>query len=344
VSGGGSRRQVVVALGVVDPALVADHLPPDTRFVADPTPDDLRAAVGAVVRADATVDVALLDRMPDLRVLARTGVGVERVDVVEATRRGIAVVVTPGAGTNAVAEGALAMVLHLVKRLRTTTDCVAQGRWAERGDIELGDLDGATIGIVGFGRIGRRVGLLARAFGMTVLAHDPYLTSTGVGTVDGAELVGLDGAELVGLAELRSRSQVVTLHLPLTPQTHHLVDAAFLAAMPAGAVLVNCGRGGLLDLDAAAKALADGRLAGLGLDVFDPEPPQHHPVFDRPDVVLSPHLMGLSVGATRATFSAAARGVTDVLAGRRPAALADPDWDFPESTAPTQTTPTQEEQ
>ena len=195
------------------------------------------------------------------------------------------------------------MILHLVKRLRVTTECVAGGRWAERGGITPGDLDGATIGIVGYGRIGRRVGHLARAFGMTVLAHDPYLA---------------DGAELVGLDELRARSNVVTLHLPLTPQTFHLVDAAFLAAVPEGTILVNCGRGGLLDLDAAARALADGRLAGLGLDVFDPEPPPPHPVFDRTDVVLSPHLMGLSAGATRATFTAAAQGVADVLSGRRP--------------------------
>ncbi|WP_088313147.1 NAD(P)-dependent oxidoreductase [Kineosporia sp. R_H_3] len=323
----GTRRQVVVALGSVDPALVVGHLPAGARFVQDPTPDDLRAAVGAVVRADATVDVALLDRMPDLRVIARTGVGVERVDVAEATRRGIAVVVTPGAGTNAVAEGAMAMVLHLVKRLRATTDCVAQGRWADRGALVLGDLDGATIGIVGYGRIGRRVGRLAAAFGMTVLAHDPYLTGP---------TAQVDGAQLVTLGELRSRANVVTLHLPLTPQTQHLVDDEFLAALPTGAVLVNCGRGGLLDLDAAAKALADGRLAGLGLDVFDPEPPQHHPVFDHPDVVLSPHVMGLSVGATRATFTAAARGVADVLSGRRPAALADPGWTFPDSSTHTQ--------
>jgi D-3-phosphoglycerate dehydrogenase len=306
-----------VALGDVEPDLVTGHLPPDARFVADPGPEDLRDAAGAIVRADALVDAALLDRMPNLRVLARTGVGVERVDVAEATRRGLAVVVTPGAGTHAVAEGALAMILHLVKRLAVTTECVARGRWAERAAITPGDLDGATIGVVGYGRIGRRVGHLARAFGMTVLAHDPYLTQSA------------DRVELVGLNELRSRSQVVTLHLPLTPQTHHLVDAAFLAAMPVGSILVNCGRGGLLDLDAAAHALADGRLAGLGLDVFDPEPPTHHPVFDRTDVVLSPHVMGLSAGATRATFTAAAQGVADVLAGRRPAALANPEWDLP---------------
>ena len=103
-----------------------------------------------------------------------------------------------------------------------------------------------------------------------------------------------------------------------------------------GTILVNCGRGGLLDLDAAAHALAGGRLAGLGLDVFDPEPPIPHPVFDRTDVVLSPHIMGLSVAGTRATFTAAAQGVADVLSGRRPAALANPDWDFPSSVIPAQ--------
>ena len=326
------RRQVVVALGAVEPALVTGHLPSDALFVADPGPQDLADAAGAIARADAVVDAAMLGRMPNLRVLARTGVGVERVDVAEATRRGIAVVITPGAGTHAVAEGALAMILHLVKRLRATTECVAQGRWAERGAISLGDLEGSTIGIVGYGRIGRRVGHLARAFGMTVIAHDPYLADGG----SGAES---DGTELAGLEELRSRSQVVTLHLPLTPQTHHVVDATFLAGMPVGSILVNCGRGGLLDLDAAAQALAEGRLAGLGLDVFDPEPPTHHPVFDRPDVVLSPHLMGLSVGATRATFTAAAQGVGDVLAGRRPAALANPEWDLSQPAVTTQEEP-----
>ena len=316
--------QVVVALGEVAPDLVAGHLPPEARFVADPGPEDLHDAAGAIVRADALVDTALLDRMPNLRVLARTGVGVERVDVAEATRRGIAVVVTPGAGTNAVAEGAFAMILHLVKRLRVTTECVARGRWSERGGITPGDLDGATIGIVGYGRIGRRVGHLARAFGMTVLAHDPYLAERRrAGRPGRAPRAGRTSSRCT----CRSRRR-----------RFHLVDAAFLAAVPVGTILVNCGRGGLLDLDAAARALADGRLAGLGLDVFDPEPPPPHPVFDRTDVVLSPHLMGLSAGATRATFTAAAQGVADVLSGRRPAALANPSGTSPKRP------PAQEEQ
>ena len=307
-----SRTDIVVALGEVATGLVRDHLPSDATFVAKPAAEDLRHATGAIARADVLVDADLFAQTPLLKVVSRTGVGVDRVDIAEATRRGIAVVVTPGAGTNAVAEGTLAMTLHLVKRLRVASACVAQGRWAERGGISMGDLEGATLGIVGYGRIGRRVAHLARAFGMTVLAHDPYITES--------------RPDLVTLEELRSRANVITLHLPLTPETHHLIDADFLAGALPGTILINCGRGGLLDLDAADAALEDGQLAGLGLDVFETEPPGHHPVFHRDDVVLSPHLMGLSAGATRATFAAAAQGVADVLAGRRPAALANPEW------------------
>jgi D-3-phosphoglycerate dehydrogenase / 2-oxoglutarate reductase len=303
-------RPVVVALGRVDPALVAGVLGDAVSFVPDPGPADLAVAVGAIARADAVVDAAFLDRTPLLRVIARTGVGVDLVDLEAASARGITVVVTPGSGTRAVAEGVLALALHLVKRLGPLTDLVRQGRWAERSRIQVGDLDGATIGIVGYGRIGRRVGELAGAFGMRVLAHDPF--SPPPPEVDCPDLGTLAGA-----------SDVLTLHAPLTDQTRHLVDQAFLAGARPGAVLVNCGRGGLLDLDAVLAALQTGRLAGVGLDVFDPEPPPHHPLFDHPDVVLTPHLMGLTRRATAATFADAARGVADVLAGRRPAAVAN---------------------
>jgi D-3-phosphoglycerate dehydrogenase / 2-oxoglutarate reductase len=307
------RRPVVVALGAVDEGLVAGVLGDTIEFVARPGPEELADAEGAIARADAVVDAALLDRAPRLRVLARTGVGVDLVDVAEASARGIAVVITPGSGTRAVAEGVLAHVLHLVKRLAPLTRLVRDGGWAERGRISVGDLDGATLGIVGYGRIGRRVGELAAAFGMRVLAHDPVSPPP-------AEVACPDLGELAGAAD------VLTLHAPLTEATHHLVDAGLLARVRPGAILVNCGRGGLLDLDAALAALESGRLGGVGLDVFDPEPPPHHPLFDHPDVVLTPHLMGLTRRATAATFAAAARGVGDVLAGRRPAALANPGW------------------
>jgi D-3-phosphoglycerate dehydrogenase / 2-oxoglutarate reductase len=307
------RRPVVVALGAVDPTLVTDALGDSIEFVARPGPDDLAIAEGAIARADAVVDAALLARAPRLRVLARTGVGVDLVDLEEASARGIAVVITPGAGTRAVAEGVLAHALHLVKRLAPLTRLVREGRWAERAGVAVGDLDGATIGIIGYGRIGRRVGELAAAFGMRVRAHDPVSPPP-------AEVSCPD------LGELAGASDVLTLHAPLTEATYHLVDAGLLGRIRPGAILVNCGRGGLLDLDAALAALESGRLGGIGLDVFDPEPPPHHPLFDHPDVVLTPHLMGLTRRATAATFAAAARGITDVLAGRRPSALANPDW------------------
>lgn len=307
------RRPVVVALGTVDPTLLTDALGDSIEFVAQPGSNDLAIAEGAIVRADAVVDAALLARAPRLRVLARTGVGVDLVDLEEASARGIAVVITPGAGTRAVAEGVLAHALHLVKRLAPLTRLVRDGGWAERSRVSVGDLDGATIGIIGYGRIGRRVGELAAAFGMRVLAHDPISPPPA-------------GIDCPDLGELAEASDVLTLHAPLTEATYHLVDAGFLGRIRPGAILINCGRGGLLDLDAALAALESGRLGGIGLDVFDPEPPPHHRLFDHPNVVLTPHLMGLTRQATAATFAAAARGITDVLAGRRPAALANPDW------------------
>jgi D-3-phosphoglycerate dehydrogenase / 2-oxoglutarate reductase len=309
----GPSLPVVVALGSVDPALVADVLDGHCRFVPAPAEAELAAAAGAIVRADARVDQALLRCAPRLRVIARTGVGVDLVDVPAATARGIAVVITPGAGAAAVAEGAIGMALHLVKRFGPLTALVREGRWAQRGTVPVRDLDGATLGVVGYGRIGRRTASLGAAFGMQILAYDP------VSEPPGDVCCG-------DLGELAARSDVITLHLPLTEQTRHLVDEAFLARVKPGAVLVNCSRGGLIDTDAVWRALVAGRLSGVGLDVFDPEPPDPHPLFRHPGVVLTPHLMGLSRQATAATFTAAARGVLDVLSGREPAAVANPAW------------------
>ena len=306
-------RPVVVALGTVEPALVTGVLGDEIAFVADPSEQHIASAIGAIVRADAVVDAAFLARAPRLRVLARTGVGVDHVDIKAATGRGIPVVITPGAGSRAVAEGVFALALHLLKRLVPSTDLIRQGRWADRGQVSMGDLDGATIGIIGYGRIGRRVGELATVFGMNLLAYDPF-------SAPPPEIASAD------VSTLASASDVVTLHVPLTAETHQLVDKAFLDRIRPGSILINCSRGALVDLDAALAALESGRLAGVGLDVFDPEPPEHHPLFDHPDVVLTPHLMGMTRRAAAATFVDAARGVADVLAGLRPAAVANPDW------------------
>ncbi|MBV9208573.1 MAG: oxidoreductase [Actinobacteria bacterium] len=304
---------VVVALGPVDPALVAGVLDGHCRFIPDPGDAELNLAAGAIARAGARVDQALLGKTPALRVIARTGVGVDLVDLPAVTARGIAVVITPGAGAAAVAEGAIGMALHLVKRFGPLTALVRDGRWAQRGTVGVGDLDGATLGVVGYGRIGKRTAELGAAFGMRILAYDPVSEPPA-------------GARCGSLADLAARSDVITLHLPLTGQTRHLVDDAFLDRVKPGAILVNCGRGGLIDTDAVWRALTGRRLSGVGLDVFEPEPPAHHPLYRHPDVVLTPHVMGLSRRATAATFTAAAQGVLDVLAGREPRAVANPGW------------------
>ena len=314
-------RPTVVGLGKVEPGLVSGVLGDAIAFVADPTDADLAVAQGAIVRADAVVDAVFLDRTPQMRVLARTGVGTDLVDLETATARGIAVVVTPGSGTRAVAEGVLAHAMALVKRLGQYTALVREDRWAQRtAGGPPGDLDGATIGIIGYGRIGRRVGELAAAFGMRVFAYDPFAPPP-------ADVACTD------LGELVAASDVLTLHVPLTAENHHMVNGEFLGRTKRGAVLINCGRGGLLDLDAALAALESGRLSGVGIDVFEPEPPAHHPIFDHPGVTLTPHVMGLTKRGTEMTFADAAQGVVDVLAGHRPEAVANPDWDAA-STAP----------
>ena len=307
-------RPLVVGLGKVEPDLVIGVLGGDIDFVAKPTDADLAVAQGAIVRADAVVDKAFLDRTPRMRVLARTGVGTDLVDLETATARGIAVVVTPGSGTGAVAEGVIAHTMAIVKRLGQYTTLIREGRWAQRtAGGPPGDMDGATIGIIGYGRIGRRVGALAEAFGMRVLAYDPFAPPP-------------PDVACSDLDELVATSDVLTLHVPLTAENHHMVNDEFLGRAKPGAVLINCGRGGLLDLDAALAALESGQLSGVGLDVFEPEPPAHHPIFDHPGVTLTPHMMGLTRRGTELTFADAAQGVVDVLAGRNPAAVANPDW------------------
>ena len=300
---------IVVGLGPVDPAIVAPVLGPDLHFVAKPTEVDLTLAQGAIVRAAYPVNRAALDRMPQLQVIARTGVGTDLVDLALCAERGIPVVITPGSNTRAVAEGAIGMAVALTKRFAELTRLVADGRWDERVQIPVGDLDGSTLGIVGFGRIGQRLAELAAAFGMRVLAFDAF-----------AEVPAALSADT--LEALLAESDVVSLHIPLTSENRNLFDADALGRMKPGAVLVNCARGGIIDLDAALAALVSGQLGGLGLDAFDPEPPVQHPLFAHPRVILTPHVMGLSVRSTEATFRDAAQGVRDVLEGRTPRALA----------------------
>jgi D-3-phosphoglycerate dehydrogenase / 2-oxoglutarate reductase len=248
--------------------------------------------------------------MPNLKVIARTGVGTELVDLKEADARNIPVVVTPGSNTVAVAEGVIAQILHLSKRLGPLTKLVATGKWDQRTKYPVGDLANQTLGIIGYGRIGKKVADIASAFNLKILAFDPIAEIPASNKVD-------------SIAELLAASDFVTLHIPLTPETNGLIGKSELATMKPGAILINCSRGALVDLDAALDSLNSGKLGGLGLDVFDPEPPKHHPIFDHENVVLTPHVMGLSNQATIATYVMAAEGARDVLTGVKPKAIAN---------------------
>ena len=298
-------REILGALGevVVAPSGDEETLLP---LLAD--------AVALIARGDTCVSARLIDAAPALRVIGRSGVGFDAIDLEAASRRRIPVVITPNANAQAVAEGALAMLLCLAKDLRGLDALVREGRWAERDRADVRDLEGATLGIVGLGRIGRRLAELARPFGMQVLGYDPYVDE-------------LDGVGLVGLGTLFAESDYVSLHAPLTPATRGMVDAELLALAGPGAILVNLARGGLVrSLDDLLGALDSGALAAVGLDVFDPEPPDlSHPLFRHPRVLLSPHAIGMTRLSRRRIFEEMSLGMAAVLRGGRAESIANPE-------------------
>ncbi len=257
----------------------------------------------------------MIEGAPRLRVVGRSGIGVDEVDVEAATRCGIPVVVTPQAGAQAVAEGALALMLALAKRLPELDRAVRDGRWAVRDACEIGDVAGGTLGILGLGRIGTRLADLGVALGMDVAAHDPWVDPLRA------------HVPLVGLDELFGRSRFLSLHAPLTDETRGIVDDRLLALVPRGAILVNLARGGLVrSLDDLVTALDSGRLAGVGLDVFEPEPPDpRHPIFARPNVLATPHALGMSLRARERIWREMAEGMLAALRGERPRAVANPE-------------------
>jgi D-3-phosphoglycerate dehydrogenase / 2-oxoglutarate reductase len=232
-----------------------------------------------------------------------------------ATRCGIPIVYAPGVGSQPVAEGTVALMLAAAKRLRELAAVVHDAAWASRYEIAGLDLDGACLGIVGFGSIGRRVARLGRGLGMHVIAHDPAL---GYRPVD---------AQVVVLDELVARADVISLHCELTERTRGLVDRTLLGRVKPGAILVNVARGEIVESeDALADALASGRLSAVALDVFPSEPPDpRHRLYADPRVICTPHAVGLTARWNEQVFRSLARGVESVLAGGLPGNVLNPE-------------------
>ena len=266
-----------------------------------------RALAGAhalVVRSETHVTADLLARAPRLQVVARAGTGVDTIDVHAATRRGIAVMNAPGANTVSAAEHAMGLLLALVRHIPWAAEAMRRGEW-DRKRFEGTELRGKTIGIVGLGRIGGHVAQVARAFGMQVIAHDPYLPRERA-----AELQ----VKLLPLDQLLRQADVVTLHVAHTEQTHHLINAERLKLMKRTAVLINTARGELVDEAALAEAIVQQRIAGAAVDVFAREPlPADSPLRKLERVILTPHLAASTAEAQERVSLEILTAVRDAL-------------------------------
>ncbi len=266
----------------------------------------LAGQVGAVaiLSRQGPVTAEVMEAAPALRVVARHGVGVDDVDVLEASKRGIVVTRAPGSNTQAVAEHTLALILALAKNLPGFSAQVAAGAW--RGAADKGrDIAGLRLGLLGCGAIGRATARLAGAFGMEVAGYDPV--SPPAGAI----------APVASLAALLPATDVLSLHLPYSAETRHVIGAAELALLPAGATVINTARGGLIDEDALLAAIQAGHIAGAGLDVFEDEPPAHgHKLRGHPKVIATPHVAGVTDGSLVNMGVMAAECIVAVLQGR----------------------------
>lgn len=277
--------KIVVAEKIAPAALTVLREQADWT-IATPEKDTLAAelaqADALLVRSAVFVDAAMMDKAPKLRVIGRAGVGVDNIDLEAATKRGIVVMNTPGGNAIAVAEHTLALMLALARHLTRADATMHAGKW-EKKSLQGSELRGKTLGIVGLGRIGIEVARRAAAFGMKVVAHDPYVALS---------LAQQLQITLASLEEVFAQADYITLHVGLTAQTQGMINADTLSRMKKGARLINCARGELLDDAAVADALKSGQLGGAALDVFSEEPLKDSVLQSAPNVILTPHIAG----------------------------------------------------
>jgi len=281
--------------------------PPEPRFA-----EAARNACAILARLG-TVTRGVIEAAPGLRIVARHGVGVDAVDLDAATEHGVVVTTTGAANAAAVAEYTFALLLTLARKTADADRSMRAGLW-QRDPLVGAELDGRTIGIFGLGAIGSRVARQALGFGMRVLACDPAM-----------ERAPLEGVRLADRAELLANADIVSLHTRLNAGTDRMIDAAALASMKPGALLVNTARGELIDEPAMIEALTSGRLGGAALDTFAEEPlAEDSPLRSLPNVVLSPHVAGQTREAVTRVGLIAAQAIIDELSGRRPAFVYNP--------------------
>jgi phosphoglycerate dehydrogenase-like enzyme len=273
---------------------------------------DLVEGVSAAIVSTDPFDAEVLSTAQHLRVIARVGVGTDSIDLEAATARGIAVTITPGANEGTVADHTVALMLAVLRRICEHDAGVRGGRWDRTGAHAPWLLSGSTIGLIGFGHIGKLVARRLSGFDVTVIVCDPVPC-------------GDPSISQVGLSELMARADVISVHAPLTSVSRGMIGEHELALARPDAVVINTSRGGIVDEAALVSALRNGRLRGAGLDVFADEPPRKSDLLTLANVVLSPHVGGISRRSIAEMTRRATTSVVDVLAGRRPTHLANPD-------------------
>jgi len=267
---------------------------------------EIREADALLVRSATKVTAEIIEAAPKLAAIGRAGVGVDNIDVEAATQRGVVVCNSPEGNTVAAAEHTLALLLAVARNVPAASASVAAGEWKRSAFLGV-ELLNKTLGIIGLGKIGSEVAVRAAAFGMKIIGQDPFIAA------DRAERLGV---EVVDLPELFQRSDFITVHVPLTKDTQHLIGKESLAKVKPGVRIVNCSRGAVVDEAALAEAIEDGRVAGAGLDVFEKEPPSDSPLLGLDRVVLTPHLGASTAEAQVKVAVDVAQQVLDVLQGR----------------------------
>ncbi|MFN8493695.1 MAG: NAD(P)-dependent oxidoreductase [Caldilineaceae bacterium] len=310
----------------VEAAFASDALkqvPDHVQIIFPPGPSippqgDGLSAEGILASSLITYNGALFATLPNVRIVVRTGIGLDNVVIEDATARGIVVCNTPDGPTESTAEHTVAMLLALAKRLKQGNDNLIAGKWGPRTGALMGiEVVGKTLGLLGLGRIGRRVAQICRnGFDMRVLAYDPYVT---------AEQAAQLGVTLTDLDSVIAQADFLSVHVPATPETYHLIDSKRIAQMKDGAYVLNMARGPLVDEHALIEAIDRGKLAGAGIDVFEPEPP---PVTSRlrnhPLILATPHSASVTVeGRARIEFMAVER-LLAFFRGERPQDVVNP--------------------
>ena len=270
--------------------------------------NDIKDFDAIIVRSRTKVTRDVIEAASSLKIIARAGVGVDNVDVEAATERGIMVVNSPESTSITVAEHTMGLILSLSRKISIADKSVKAGKWEKSRFMGM-ELNGKTMGIVGMGRIGSQVVIRAKAFGMDIIVYDPYITPEAA-----ADL----GVEVVSLETILKNADVITIHVPLTPETKHLISRPEFEMMKDNTLIVNCARGGIINEDDLHEALSKGEINGAALDVFENEPPENSSLLELDNVVLTPHIAASTSEAQRDAAIIVAKEIKKVFKGESP--------------------------